>query len=65
MGAQLVAALGAASNPAAPKHPWIERDPSTGVQRLNLPLPPQEMAGQIADVILMLVNTLRGWVPDC
>ena len=60
MGAQLVAALGAAGNPAAPKHPWIERDPSTGAQRLNLPLPPPETAGQIADVLSMLASTLRG-----
>ena len=63
MGAQLVAALGAAGNPAAPKHPWIERDPSTGAQRLNLPLPPPETAGQIADVLSMLASTLRGRRP--
>lgn len=60
IGAQLVSALGAASNPAAPAHPWIERDPRTGVQSLKVPLPPPETAGQIADVLSMLANTLRG-----
>ncbi|MBI1906606.1 MAG: DEAD/DEAH box helicase [Rhodocyclales bacterium] len=60
VGAQLVSALGAASDPAAPAHPWIERDPSTGVKSLKLPLPPPETAGQIADVLSMLANTLRG-----
>ncbi len=63
IGTQLVAALGAASNPAAPAHPWIERDPSTGVQSLKVPLPPPETAGQIADVLSMLANTLRGRRP--
>lgn len=52
LGVQLVAALGAAGNPAAPTHPWIERDPGTGAQSLKLPLPPPETAGKIADVLL-------------
>jgi len=60
LGAQLVAALGAVGNPAAPAHPWIERDPDTGAQSLKLPLPPAETAGKIADVLSMLANTLRG-----
>ena len=63
IGAQLVSALGAASNPAAPAHPWIERDPGTGVQSLKVPLPPPETAGQIADVLSMLANALRGRRP--
>lgn len=63
VGAQLVSALGAASNPTAPAHPWIERDPSTGVQSLKVPLPPPETAGRIADVLSMLANTLRGRRP--
>lgn len=63
LGAQLVAALGAASNPAAPAHPWVERDPDTGAQSLKLPLPPPETAGKIADVLSMLANTLRGQRP--
>jgi len=63
LGAQLVAVLGAVGNPAAPAHPWIERDPDTGAQSLKLPLPPPETAGKIADVLSMLVNTLRGLRP--
>ena len=63
VGAQLVSALGAASNPAAPAHPWIERDPSTGVQSLKVPLPSPETAGRIADVLSKLANTLRGQRP--
>jgi len=63
VGAQLVSALGAAGNPAAPAHPWIGRDPSTGVQSLKVPLPSQETAGRIADVLSMLANTLRGQRP--
>lgn len=62
-GAQLVAALGAAGNPAASAHPWIERDPGTGAQSLKLPLPPPETAGKIADVLSMLANSLRGQRP--
>ena len=63
LGAQLVAALGAAGNPAAPAHPWIERDPDTGAQSLKLPLPPPETAEKIADVLSMLANALRGQHP--
>jgi hypothetical protein len=63
VGAQLVSALGAAGNPATPAHPWIERDPSTGVQSLKVPLPSQKTAGRIADVLSMLANTLRGQRP--
>lgn len=63
LGSQLVAALGSASNPAAPAHPWIERHPETGAQSLKLPLPSPETAGKIADVLSMLANTLRGQRP--
>ena len=63
LGSQLVAALGAASNPAAPAHPWVERHPDTGAQSLKLPLPSPETAGKIADVLSMLANTLRGQRP--
>lgn len=63
LGAQLAAAFGAAGNPAASAHPWIERDPDTGAQSLKLPLPPPETAGKIADVLSMLANTLRGQRP--
>ncbi|MGA8156295.1 MAG: DEAD/DEAH box helicase, partial [Rhodoplanes sp.] len=37
VGAQFVAALAAANNPDAPAHPWIERDPITGVRSLKMP----------------------------
>ena len=63
LGIQLVAALGAASNPDAPAHPWVERDPRTGAQSLKLPLPQPETAGKIADVLSMLANSLRGQRP--
>jgi len=63
LGAQLLAAIGAAGNPAVQAHPWIERDPDTGAQSLKLPLPPPETAGKIADVLALLANTLRGQRP--
>ncbi len=63
LGVQLVAALGAAGDPAASVHPWVERDPRTGAQTLKLPLPPPETAGKIADVLSMLASTLRGQRP--
>jgi hypothetical protein len=59
-GAQLLSALGAAGNPAAPAHPWIERDPDGSAASLKLPLPSPETAGKMADVLSMLANTLRG-----
>ena len=46
VGAQFVAALAAANDPKAPVHPWIERDPTTGVRSLKMPLPPPETARQ-------------------
>lgn len=63
LGVRLVSALEAAGNPAAPAHPWIERDPGTGVQSLKVPLPSPETAGQIADALSMLANALRGRRP--
>jgi len=60
MGAQLVAALGAATSPAAPAHPWIARDPATGRQSLSVPLPPPETAGKIADALVVMAEALRG-----
>jgi len=59
MGAQFIGAL-ATSNGAGPAaHPWIERDPHTGVQHLKLPLPPPEMARQLADVLSAVAESLR------
>jgi superfamily II DNA or RNA helicase len=59
-GAQLVSALAAAGDPAAPAHPWIERDPRSGAPSLKVPLPPPETAGHIADLLARLADTLRG-----
>jgi len=60
VGAQLISALTAANDPAAPPHPWIERDPSTGVRSLKVPLPPPETARRLADALSVLAETLRG-----
>jgi hypothetical protein len=66
VGAQFVAALAAANDPKAdPKaaaHPWIERDPATGVQSLKMPLPPPETARQLANALSALADGLRGKV---
>jgi superfamily II DNA or RNA helicase len=62
VGAQLVAALGAASDPAATPHPWIERDPATGARTFKMPLPPPETARQLADALSALAANLRGRV---
>ena len=60
IGAQFVAALASANNPNAPTHPWIERDPATGAQNLKMPLPPPEIAGQLANALSALADGLRG-----
>ena len=60
VGAQFIAALAAANNPDAPAHPWIERDPATGAQNLKMPLPPPEIARQLADTLSALAGSLRG-----
>jgi hypothetical protein len=60
IGAQLVAALSAADGSGAPAHPWIERDPATGVQHLRMPLPPPETARQLATALSVLADSLRG-----
>jgi hypothetical protein len=60
VGAQFVAALAAANDPGAPAHPWIERDPATGVQNLKMPLPPPEIARQLANALSALADSLRG-----
>jgi hypothetical protein len=62
VGAQFVAALAAANDPGAPAHPWIERDPATGVQNLKMPLPPPEIARQLANALSALADSLRGRV---
>jgi superfamily II DNA or RNA helicase len=60
VGAQFVAALRAANDPKAGAHPWIERDPATGAQSLRVPLPPPEIAGQLANALSALADSLRG-----
>jgi superfamily II DNA or RNA helicase len=62
VGAQFVAALTAANDPTAPTHPWIERDPATGVPSLRMPLPSPETARQLAGALSALANGLRGGV---
>ncbi|MGH6779695.1 MAG: DEAD/DEAH box helicase [Bradyrhizobium sp.] len=62
IGAQLVAVLAAASDPEAPAHPWIERDPATGVRNFKMALPPPEAAGRLADALSALADGLRGSV---
>jgi len=60
VGAQFVAALAAANASKAQAHPWIERDPATGVRSLKMPLPPPETARQLADTFSALAEGLRG-----
>jgi hypothetical protein len=60
VGAQFMAALAAANDPDAGAHPWIERNPATGVQNLKMPLPAPETVRQIANVLSALADTLRG-----
>jgi hypothetical protein len=59
VGAQFIAALAAANDPNAPAHPWIERDPATGLQNLKMPLPPPETARQLANALSALADSLR------
>lgn len=59
VGFQLVSALAAANDPAAPAHPWIERDPATGMSNLKVPLPPPETARRLADAFSLLADALR------
>jgi hypothetical protein len=60
VGAQFIAALAAANDPHAAAHPWIERDPATGLQSLKMPLPPPETARQLANALSALADSLRG-----
>jgi len=58
MGAQFVGAIAASNGSGA--QPWIESDPRTGAQNLRIPLPPPEMAKQVADVLSAIAESLRG-----
>jgi hypothetical protein len=59
VGGQFVAALAAARDPKAPAHPWVERDPDTGVGTLRMPLPPPQTAQLLADALSALAAGLR------
>ena len=59
-GVQLVSALAAGSDPQAPAHPWIERDPVSGVRNLKLPLPSPKTARQLGDALSALADALKG-----
>jgi len=48
-----------AGNPGAAAHPWIESDPTTGVQSLKVPLPSPETAMQLANALSALADSLR------
>ena len=62
LGQQFVAALASANAPQASSHPWVERDPVTGVQNLKMPMPPPETARHIANALSALADSLRGGV---
>ena len=64
VGTQFVAALAAANGPDAIAHPWVERDPATGVQSLKIPLPSPETAMQLANALSTLADSLRGGLRD-
>jgi superfamily II DNA or RNA helicase len=60
VGVQFIAALATAGDPNAAAHPWIERDPATGVQSLKIPMPAPEAAKQLANALSSLADSLRG-----
>ena len=55
IGSQLVSAL----THAEASHPWIERDPVSGVRSLKVALPPPEAASRIADALTALAQAMR------
>ena len=61
-GTQLLSALGAAGEGKGDgvQHPWLERDPATGVRSLRLPLPPPQTARRLADALAAIADSLRG-----
>ncbi len=59
IGAQFISALTTAGDSKA-AHPWIERDPDTGLRNLKVPLPPPETAKRLADALSALAGVLRG-----
>jgi hypothetical protein len=57
-GVELVSALSASNDGAAAAHPWVERDPATGVRSLKLPLPPPDTARRLADALSEISHAL-------
>ncbi|ALX42295.1 helicase SNF2 [Burkholderia humptydooensis] len=63
-GVELASAL-SASNDGDAAHPWVERDPATGVRSLKLPLPPPDTARRLADALSEISHALlRNGVED-
>ncbi|MBI2742212.1 MAG: DEAD/DEAH box helicase [Rhodospirillales bacterium] len=60
VGSQLVSALASSSPASGARHPWIERDPTTGASSLKIPLPPPDAARKLADARSGLAGLLRG-----
>ncbi|MGX1322147.1 superfamily II DNA or RNA helicase [Bradyrhizobium sp. USDA 377] len=60
MGTQLIGAIAAANGSGSAAHPWLERDPVNGSQSLRIPLPSQETASRLGDLLSELARTLRG-----
>ncbi len=58
-GVQFISVLAAIGDPSTDSHPWIKRDPTTGVPHLKVPLPPLETVSRFADVLSVLADTLR------
>jgi hypothetical protein len=52
--------LAATNNPDDAEHPWIERNPATGVQSLRILLPRPETARQIANALSALADSFHG-----
>lgn len=59
IGTQFMTAIAAAGDPAAPAHPWIERDSATGLPSLKMPLPTGETARQLAGALSAIADGLR------
>ncbi|MBK6998770.1 MAG: DEAD/DEAH box helicase [Rhodoferax sp.] len=62
VGMQFLAALATpddTNSTNAASHPWIAKDPQTGVRSLKLPLPPPETANRLADALSAVANALR------
>jgi superfamily II DNA or RNA helicase len=59
-GAELAAAMTSPDNGPGTTHPWVERDPATGVRSLKVPLPPADTGKRLADALALLADALLG-----